>query len=201
VPGVLRAYNAETLQVLWDSTLPADNTLNFAKFSNPTVANAKVYAASFSRVVSVYGLRPTPPTNLALGKAVTGSAACSATETTDKAVNGSVILGNSDKWCSFAATRFLQVNLGAPVNINRIVVRHANAGGEALNLNTRDFTVQTSTDGATFNTVATVTGNQASQTTHTFPTTVAQYVKINITTATQTGDTAARIYELEVYGP
>jgi hypothetical protein len=201
VPGVLRAYNAETLGLLWESTAPADEVLDFAKFNNPTVVNGRVYVASFSHSLSVYGLRAAPPANLALNKAATGSAACAPTEVPANAVNGSVISGNGDKWCSLAADKFLQVDLGASLNIQRVVLRHANAGGEQLSQNTRDFTVQVSTDGVTFDTVANVTGNQASITTHDFTPRSAQLVRVNITVPTQTDDTAARIYELEVYAP
>ncbi len=199
VPGVLRAYDAETLNLLWESLSPIDGTLNFAKFSNPTVANGKVYAASFSHLISVYGLRPTPPPNLALNKAATGSAACATTEGPANAVNGSVILGNGDKWCSTAATKFLEVDLGASTRISRVVVRHANAGGEEFAMNTRDFTVQVSADHTAYDTIANVTANQASVTTHTFTPENARYVKLNVTTPTQDGDPAARIYELEAY--
>lgn len=199
VPGVLRAYDAENLSLLWESLSPIDGTLNFAKFSNPTVVNGKVYAASFSHLITVYGLRPTPPPNLALNKTATGSAACAATEGPANAVNGSVILGNGDKWCSLAATKFLEVDLGANTLISRVVVRHANAGGEDFAMNTRDFTVQISTDHAAYSTVADITGNDTSVTTHTFAPTSARYVKLNITTPSQDGDAAARIYELEVY--
>ena len=201
VPGILRAYNAETLALLWESTSPLDETLDFAKFSNPTVANGKVYAASFSRSVSVYGLRSAAPTNLALNQVASGSAPCAASEGPEKAVNGSVILGNGDKWCSLAGNKFLQVDLGASLAIQRIVLRHANAGGEQFLQNTRDFSVQVSADGLAFDTVATVTGNRDSITTHTFPTQSARYVRVNVTLPTQTADGAARIYELEVYAP
>lgn len=62
--GVLRAYNADNLsEELWDSNLSAnDNMGNWPKFSPPTVANGRVYMASFpsdgvsSTSVSVYGL-------------------------------------------------------------------------------------------------------------------------------------------------
>ena len=201
VPGILRAYNAETLALLWESTQPADEVLDFAKFNNPTVVNGKVYVASFSRSVSVYGLRPMPAQNLALNKTATGSAACANTEGPANAVNGSVILGNADKWCSLAAHPFLQVDLGASLLIQRVVVRHANAGGEPFSQNTRDFMVQISGNGTDFTTVADITGNQASITTHDFAAASARYVRLSITTPTQTGDAAARIYELEVYAP
>jgi hypothetical protein len=57
VPGVLRAFNAENLtQQLWNSTLtPSDNPMSFTKGSPPVVANGKVYVASLSNRVTVYG--------------------------------------------------------------------------------------------------------------------------------------------------
>lgn len=58
-PGVLRAYDASNLQVeLWNSTLNAnrDAVGNYAKFSPPTVAGGKVYLATFSGQLDVYGL-------------------------------------------------------------------------------------------------------------------------------------------------
>jgi Abnormal spindle-like microcephaly-assoc'd, ASPM-SPD-2-Hydin len=63
-PGFLRAFNADNVTVeLWDSTINAtqDNTGTWAKFVPPTVANGKVYVASFSNVVSVFGLLSTTP--------------------------------------------------------------------------------------------------------------------------------------------
>jgi hypothetical protein len=199
VPGVLRAYNAETLELLWESTQPADQLLDFAKFNNPTVVNGKVYVASFSRLVSVYGLRSALPTNLAFSKVATGSASCSPTEGPTNAVNGSVIIGNSDKWCSVEADKFLQVDLGTVLTVGRVVLRHANAGGEQVLKNTRNFKVQVSSDGLAFDTVADVTGNQASITSHGFAPRGARYVRLVVTVPTQTDDPAARIYELEVY--
>jgi len=57
-PGIVSAYDAETLTELWNSQTNAarDDCGNFAKFSYPTVANGKVYVASFSNQVCVYGL-------------------------------------------------------------------------------------------------------------------------------------------------
>jgi lysyl endopeptidase len=145
---------------------------------------------------------PTPPgsPNLALNKPATGSTPCNANEGPDKAVNGSVSGGNSDKWCSLAATKFLQVDLGAGVNVGRIVVRHAGAGGESATFNTRAFNIQVSSNGATFTTVATAGANTQNVSTHTIAATTARFVRLNVTTPTQTADGAARIYELEVFG-
>lgn len=59
VPGVLRAYDASDLsRELWNSQQnPADSLGNFAKFCPPTIVNGKVYVATFSNQLVVYGLR------------------------------------------------------------------------------------------------------------------------------------------------
>jgi hypothetical protein len=57
-PGILRAYDADTLVLRWKSSDHADDDLgDFAKFVPPTVANGRVYMATFSNDVKVYGLR------------------------------------------------------------------------------------------------------------------------------------------------
>jgi hypothetical protein len=69
VPAVLRAYDADDLRVqLWSSCPTSDCSTrgpnepgNYSKFTPPTVANGKVYLATMSRRVSVYGLNPPPP--------------------------------------------------------------------------------------------------------------------------------------------
>lgn len=64
VPGILRAYDANDLSnELWNSYLHVsrDDFGNYAKFTPPTVANGKVYMATFSRRVSIYGLNPPSP--------------------------------------------------------------------------------------------------------------------------------------------
>ena len=58
-PGILRAYDAGNVtRELWNSQQNAarDALGNFAKFSPPTVANGKVYVASLSNKLVVYGL-------------------------------------------------------------------------------------------------------------------------------------------------
>jgi predicted alpha-1,2-mannosidase len=145
----------------------------------------------------------TPPaaqTNLALGKATTGSTACAADESGAKAVNGSVTGGNTDKFCSTVANAFLQVDLGSAQTVNKVVVKHAGAGAEPATLNTKAFTVQLSTDGSTWSTPATVTNNADPVTIHQFASTSARYVRLNVSTPSQTTDGATRIYELEAYG-
>jgi hypothetical protein len=62
-PGILRAYNAQNVtNELWNSEqiITRDSVGNFAKFCPPTVANGKVYLATFSNRLNVYGLLPRP---------------------------------------------------------------------------------------------------------------------------------------------
>ena len=63
VDGVLRAFDAENVSVeLWNSDrASADQLGKFAKFTAPTVANGKVFVATFSNAIRVYGLRSTAP--------------------------------------------------------------------------------------------------------------------------------------------
>jgi hypothetical protein len=58
-PGVLEAYDATYVKApIWSSATNAsrDGLGNWAKFTPPTVANGKVYAATFSQQLVVYGL-------------------------------------------------------------------------------------------------------------------------------------------------
>lgn len=61
VPGVLRAVDASDItRELWNSELNAerDSLGSFAKFCPPTVVNGKVYVATFSGQLQIYGLLP-----------------------------------------------------------------------------------------------------------------------------------------------
>ena len=67
VPGIMYAYDAANLNLLWTSQQNAgrDSCNNFAKFTAPTIANGKVYLPSFgtastaSGQLCVYGELPT----------------------------------------------------------------------------------------------------------------------------------------------
>lgn len=58
VSGILRAFNAETLNEIWNSEQNAarDRVGTLVKFVPPVVANGKVYLATHDGVVAVYGL-------------------------------------------------------------------------------------------------------------------------------------------------
>jgi outer membrane protein assembly factor BamB len=76
VPGLLRAYNAETLTPLWDSNAPVDRLMTLAKFNPPVVARGRVYVPTFGTDpadggrVMVYGIK-TPPTPISGGTVTT----------------------------------------------------------------------------------------------------------------------------------
>jgi hypothetical protein len=141
-----------------------------------------------------------PGENLALNRPATGSTPCDANQGPAKAVNGTITGGRDDKWCSRApGPKQLTVDLQTERPISGALVRHAQAGGEPVAWNTRDFTVALSTDGVTFTTVITVTGNTQGTTFNGWQHRTARFVRLDILTPTSDGDTAARVYELEVY--
>lgn len=68
VAGTLHAYDAQNIGTeLWNSDQSGTRDMlgNFAKFVAPTVANGKVYMATFSNRINVYGLFPRPALNVA----------------------------------------------------------------------------------------------------------------------------------------
>jgi hypothetical protein len=96
--------------------------------------------------------------NLALHAPVTGSPPCSGEQGPEKAVNGSATGGQSDRFCARGGQLFLQVDLGADRPVSRFVVKHASAGGESEESDTREFNIQVSTDAKIFRTVVSSTG-------------------------------------------
>jgi ABC-type transport system involved in multi-copper enzyme maturation permease subunit len=96
--------------------------------------------------------------NLALHRPAVSSPPCSADEGPEKAFNGSVLGGPTDRWCSRARPLFLQVDLGGVYPIKRVVVKHASAGGEPEEFNTLLFNIQASRDTKKFATIVNMTG-------------------------------------------
>ncbi|GAA2555342.1 GH92 family glycosyl hydrolase [Winogradskya consettensis] len=146
--------------------------------------------------VEVYG-SSSAPIDLALRRTAAADSSCAATESPDRAFNGSWLGGWYDKWCSQGTSKWLQTDLGSTQHIGSVVIRHAGAGGEYSRWNTRDFDVQTSPDGSTWTTRAQVRANTADTTTTTVNAD-ARYLRVAVVTPTQDGTTAARIYEVDV---
>lgn len=105
------------------------------------------------------------------------------------------------KWCATGnPPHTLTIDLGEVKVISEVKIFHAEAGNESPDMNTKAYTIQVSEDGETFVDVVKVTKNTAGQTSDTFAAVNARYVKLVVEKPTQGSDTAARIYEVEVYG-
>ncbi len=95
-------------------------------------------------------------------------------------------------------TGWVQMDFKEPFRISRYVVRHAEAGGLAPQLNSRDFIVETSLDGETWTTVGSQVGNTSAVTDVSITPVEAQYVRVTVTNAGIDG--IVRIADIEVYG-
>jgi hypothetical protein len=129
-----------------------------ARFVRLNVSRPSYSGEPFARIYEfeVYG--PEGSKNLALGRPATGSEPCGTEQGPERAVNGSVAGGEADSWCSGDRPLFLQVDLGAALPVKRFVVKHASAGGEDEESDTREFNIQVSTEGKAFTTVESSTG-------------------------------------------
>lgn len=67
-------------------------------------------------------------------------------------------------------------------------------------MNTKAYTIATSTDGITYIPVVSVTKNTLAETLDTFAPVNARYIQLSVVKPTQGSDTAARICEVKVYG-
>lgn len=167
-----------------ESWNPADGYIE-PRVATPSGDAARIYE------VQVFG-PGAPTTNLALGGATTASGQCNANETPPKAVNGSWTGGLGDKWCdNTSAQKWWQVDLGGVKSIDTVVIYHAGAGGETPTWNTQDFVLEVSTDGTTWETAATVTGNTADISTTPLSVFAARYLRLEILHAVQTGTVGA----------
>ncbi len=147
--------------------------------------------------LEVYGAAAST-TNLALGKTMTASGV-SQTYVAANANDGN----QSTYWESTnnAFPQWLQVDLGASVSVNSVVLKVPVSGWAAR---TETLSVQGSTDNANFSTIVASAGytfdpNSNSTVTIGFGTTTTRYLRLNITA--NTGWPAGQISEFEVYGP
>lgn len=137
--------------------------------------------------------------NLALNKKVTASSYVGEGEAPKFAVDGTT-QGNS-KWCAVGTPpHWIQIDLGKNMQVHEFVIKHAKEGGEADAFNTADYEIHVSTDGKQFTKVVDVVGNAEGITRDAIKPVKARYVKLIVNKPTQGGDTAARIYEIEVMG-
>ena len=113
------------------------------------------------------------------------------------AVDGDI----SKKWCATGgAPHEITIDLGEVRSVSAVDISHAEAGGESADMNTKSYAIYVSEDGGAFEEVRSVTRNTAGTTHDTFAPVNARFVKLVVNKPTPGSDSAARIYEIEVYG-
>ncbi|MEJ0030336.1 MAG: discoidin domain-containing protein [Bacteroidota bacterium] len=157
-PGILHAFAAsDVTRELWNSSQYAsDSPGNYAKFSCPTIANGKVYLATFSNALTVYGLTGKnvglncTGANIALHKSIVPSTNESDLFPATNAVDGDT----TTRWSSQATDgQFLYVDLGVRMDLCGIRIKWEDALGA-------DFIIQSSDDAVTWQTLVKITGNK-----------------------------------------
>lgn len=134
---------------------------------------------------------------LSKGAATEADAFVNAKEAPEFAVDGDV----TKKWCATgSAPHEITIDLGEVRAVSAVDISHAEAGGEGADMNTKAYTILTSEDGTAFEEAVNVTKNTAGTTHNAFAPVNARFVKVVIVKPTQGSDSAARIYEIEVYG-
>lgn len=113
------------------------------------------------------------------------------------AVDGDI----TKKWCATGpAPHELTIDLGEVCTVSALDISHAEAGGENADMNTKSYTISVSEDGTAFTEVKSITRNSSGTTHDAFAPVTARYVKLSVVKPTQGSDSAARIYEVQVYG-
>ncbi|GAA4317126.1 hypothetical protein GCM10023149_14520 [Mucilaginibacter gynuensis] len=195
-PGILRAFDAnDVTHELWNSSAYQEDIVgNYAKFNCPTIINGKVYLATFSNKVNVYGLTKTPldtcnSPNIALNKKAVASSTEGIEETTeDKAFDGD----NNTRWASESGVdqENIYVDLGRRYDLCRVVLKWEVALG-------KNFDIQVSDDAVKWTTIAAIKNNEDFDDYIPVKGT-GRYVRMN---GTERGSPYGySLYEFEVYG-
>lgn len=163
-----------------------------------TARNASGEAvAEKENLITISSLVTGELTLLSQGKATEATAFVNDNEAPPFAVDGDV----TKKWCATGnPPHAITIDLGSVMAVSEVRIFHAEAGGESNTMNTKAYTILVSQDGEEFTEVAKVLKNTLGETSDTFQVANARYVKLSVDKPTQGSDTAARIYEIEVYG-
>lgn len=195
-PGILRAIDATDItKELWNSSLDQDDVPgNYAKFNCPTIANGKVYLATFSNQLVVYGLKEKVikidtcgATNIALFKAAFASSVENGNLKALNVTDGDL----QTRWSSlFTDPQYIAIDLGKVYDLCKVIIHWEYALG-------KDFKIQLSNDYITWTDAAYITNNALYDIT--IPVSgSAKYVRMyGLERGTQYGYS---IYEMEVYG-
>ena len=158
-PGILRAFDAnDVTKELWNSNQkPGDNIGNYAKFVCPTIANGKVYIATFSNQLLVYGKTDTTIVaqctgivDLAKGKNAFASSIESSLLPAINAADSNL----STRWASLqgADPQSIYVDLGNRYDVCKVILNWEAAYA-------KDFQLQVSDDAVNWTTVKSISGN------------------------------------------
>ena len=154
--GILRAFSAtDVTKELWNSSMDSNDIPgNYAKFNCPTISNGKVYLATFSNKLIVYGLKDIVicdtcnSENIALNKPAKASTAA-VTLPASAAFDGNLLT----RWSSYATdSEYIYVDLRARYDLCEVVLKWEVALG-------KNFQIQVSEDAVNWTTIKTVTGN------------------------------------------
>ena len=140
--------------------------------------------------------------------ALNATASASTTEGSffpSRAVNGQWTANSGyEGWVStIGTTQWLVLDLGSAKTFTRWVVRHDQAARPAEGANnTRSFELQVSSNGTSWTTVDSVSGNSTATTDRTIASQTFRYVRLNITEAVQSGTSnpRARIGQIQLFG-
>lgn len=151
VPGILHAFDASNLSnELWHSyqNQSRDDYGNFAKFVAPTVANGKVYMATFSNQLVVYGLlntAPAAPTNLTATAASDTSVNLTWTASTSTVAGYQIFRGGSQIATS-STTSYQDTGLKPSTNYSYTVKAYDSSGNVSPASNTANATTLADTN-------------------------------------------------------
>ncbi len=159
-PGILRAFDAnDVTKELWNSSqYSTDEPGNYAKFVCSTIANGKVYLATFSNQLVVYGLTGNAAdscnsNNIALNK----TAGASSSEGVAYKAGNAIDSNPNTRWSSeFSDPQYIYVDLGKRYDLCKVVLKWEAAFG-------KDFKIQVSEDTSTWTNILSVTGNTSAE--------------------------------------
>lgn len=135
--------------------------------------------------------------NLSEGKNTEASAFVNNNEAPEFAVDGKT----DTKWCATGTPPHnITIDLGEVKAVSQVSMAHAEAGNESPDMNTMSYTIEVSEDGENFTEVFAAKKNSLGNTVDTFKAVNARYVRLNVVKPTQGSDSAARIYEVQVFG-
>jgi hypothetical protein len=196
-PGILRAFAAtDVTKELWNSSATPDDVVgNYAKFNCPTIVNGKVYLATFSNKLNVYGLiKNTLDTCNSLNIALNKTGVASSDQGLPATIVGKAFDGDlNSKWTASTTNpdnQNIYVDLGTRYDLCRVILRWTADYAKI-------FAIQVSDNATTWTTIQSITNNTSKDDYLSLKGT-GRYVRVNMTARATTQPYS--LYEFEVYG-